>query len=136
MDVSGGGNERCAYRFGADWCFACCRLLIGPAIGILRPSALFGVLLRPSVALAGAVILLDGLFSLNFQRISGVSKGAWPFVLIAAYIVVMLGALNGHPVAELSCSSALVFASIPIGTDPAVIIPLLRQTRLGQYSLF
>ncbi|KZK94763.1 MULTISPECIES: sodium:proton antiporter [unclassified Pseudovibrio] len=132
IGVAGVGAQWLAWRWSlpAIVLLLVAGFLIGPATGVLSPTALFGDLLRPTVALGVAVILFEGGLSLNFQRIGGVEKAVWRLVLLGAFIAFLLSALNAHYIAELSWPSALVFAAILIVTGPTVIIPLLRQARL------
>ncbi|GHB31522.1 hypothetical protein GCM10007094_20190 [Pseudovibrio japonicus] len=132
IGVAGVGAQWLAWRWSlpAIVLLLVAGFLLGPASGVLNPAALFGDLLRPTVALGVAVILFEGGLSLNFQRIGGVEKAVRRLVLLGAFIAFLLGALNAHYIAELSWPSALVFAAILIVTGPTVIIPLLRQARL------
>ncbi|KZL21467.1 K(+)/H(+) antiporter NhaP [Pseudovibrio axinellae] len=132
IGVAGVGAQWVAWRLSlpAIVLLLVAGFLIGPATGVLHPTALFGDLLRPTVALGVAVILFEGGLSLNFQKVSGVEKAVRRLVLLGALSAFLLGALNAHYVAELSWPSALVFAAILIVTGPTVIIPLLRQARL------
>ncbi len=132
IGVAGVGAQWLAWRWSlpAIVLLLVAGFMLGPATGVLNPNALFGDLLRPTVALGVAVILFEGGLSLNFQRISGVEKAVRRLVLVGAFIAFLLGALNAHYIAELSWPSALVFAAILIVTGPTVVIPLLRQARL------
>ncbi len=104
--------------------------LAGPVTGLLDPSADFGELLKPLIALAVALILFEGGLSLNFAEVRETSVAVRRLVTLGALTAFGLGALAAHYIAALSWPSALVLGAILVVTGPTVVIPLLRHARL------
>ncbi|MBD3788431.1 MAG: cation:proton antiporter, partial [Sphingomonadales bacterium] len=107
-------------------------LIAGPATGLLNPGRDFGELLSPLIALAVAVILFEGGFSLDLHRLGDAKSGVKRLVFIGAPLGWLVSALTLHYVAGLSWETSSVFGGIMIVTGPTVIAPLLRQARLSR----
>ncbi|OWY10735.1 sodium:proton exchanger [Thioclava sp. F42-5] len=107
-------------------------LIAGPATGLLNPSRDFGELLSPLIALAVAVILFEGGFSLDFHRLGDAKTGVRRLVFIGAPLGWFLSALALVWGAGLSWESAAVFGGIMVVTGPTVIAPLLRTAKLAR----
>ncbi|MBO9464832.1 sodium:proton antiporter [Tropicibacter sp. R15_0] len=105
-------------------------LLAGPGLGVLNPSAQFGDLLKPMVAIAVAIILFEGGMVLNLHSLSDAAKGVRRLVIVGAPLGWLASASVLHFVAGLGWASSAVFGGIMIVTGPTVIAPLLRQARL------
>ncbi|TMV91038.1 sodium:proton antiporter [Thioclava sp. BHET1] len=107
-------------------------LIAGPATGLLNPSRDFGDLLSPLVALAVAVILFEGGFTLDLHRLGDAKSGVKRLVFIGAPLGWLLSALALVYGAGLSWESAAVFGGIMVVTGPTVIAPLLRTAKLAR----
>ncbi|QPZ90731.1 cation:proton antiporter [Thioclava electrotropha] len=107
-------------------------LIAGPATGLLNPSRDFGDLLSPLIALAVAVILFEGGFSLDFHRLGDAKTGVRRLVFIGAPLGWFLSVLALVWGAGLSWESAAVFGGIMVVTGPTVIAPLLRTAKLAR----
>ena len=105
-------------------------LLAGPVFGVLDPSAAFGDLLRPIVAVAVAVILFEGGLTLNVAELREVRPAVRRLVFVGAPLGWLMSALAIHYGAGLSWQSSAVFGGILVVTGPTVVTPLLRQARL------
>ncbi|OOY27158.1 sodium:proton exchanger [Thioclava sp. L04-15] len=107
-------------------------LIAGPATGLLNPSRDFGELLSPLIALAVAVILFEGGFSLDLHRLGDAKSGVKRLVFIGAPLGWLLSTLALVWGAQLSWESAAVFGGIMVVTGPTVIAPLLRTAKLAR----
>lgn len=114
----------CAWVFGAP---------------LLDPSEVFGSggdghgggLLGPIVSLAVAVILFEGGLNLRFHELRESGRAVSRLVFIGTPIAWGLGTLAAHYAAGLPWPVAILFAGILVVTGPTVIMPLLRQSKLG-----
>ena len=107
-----------------------CGLIIGPVLGILRPSEALGDVYQPLVKLAVAAILFEGGLSLRFSEFKQAAAGVNRLITVTVVLVLGLSAAAAHFIAALSWPVALIFGAITIVTGPTVILPLLRQARL------
>ncbi|MEL6257510.1 MAG: sodium:proton antiporter [Pseudomonadota bacterium] len=98
---------------------------------LLNPSEEFGDLLRPIVALAVAVILFEGGLALRFQDLRDAGQPVMRMVFFGGPLAWILGAFAARYAAGLDWPSAVVFAGVLVVTGPTVIMPLLRQSKLG-----
>jgi len=112
-------------------------LLVGPIsslilpMPILQPDATFGELVRPIVSLAVAIILFEGGLALKFSDLRDAGSAVRRLVFFGAPIAWVLGTLVCYFFAGLGLGTAILFAGILIVTGPTVIMPLLRQSKLG-----
>ena len=106
-------------------------ILFGPVLGWLNPSETFGEFYQPIIAVAVAVILFEGGLQLRFDDIRGLGKGVRRLVFPGVPIAWALGASAAHFVGGLSWPVAVLLGGILVVTGPTVIIPLLRQAKLG-----
>ncbi len=124
-------------------------LIVGPIWAwlfgdpLLNPSEVFasggkdangephGSLLGPIVSLAVAVILFEGGLNLRFHELKESGKALTRLVVLGTPIAWGLGTLAAHYAAGLSWPVAILFAGILVVTGPTVIMPLLRQSKLG-----
>lgn len=112
-------------------------LAVGPlwsvAFGepLLNPQATFGDVFRPIVSLAVAVILFEGGLVLKFENLREAGAAVRRMIFIGGPLAWFLGAFAARYAAGLDWASAIVFAGVMVVTGPTVIIPLLRQSKLG-----
>ena len=88
-------------------------------------------LLRPIISLAVAVILFEGGLNLRFHELKESGAAVMRLVFLGTPIAWGLGTLAAHYAAGLSWSVSALFAGILVVTGPTVIMPLLRQSKLG-----
>jgi len=98
---------------------------------LLDPTHTFGDLLRPIVSLAVAVILFEGGLVLKFENLRDAGPTVRRMVFFGGPLAWFLGSLAAHYAAQLDWASAIVFAGVMVVTGPTVIMPLLRQSKLG-----
>ena len=98
---------------------------------LLSPQATFGDVFRPIVSLAVAVILFEGGLVLKFENLREAGKAVRRMIFIGGPLAWLLGTFAARYAAGLDWASATVFAGVMVVTGPTVIIPLLRQSKLG-----
>lgn len=106
-------------------------LYTGRPGALLNPTLEFGELLRPIVSLAVAVILFEGGLVLKFENLRDAGKAVRRMVFFGGPLAWLFGSLAAHYVAGLDWASSIVFAGVMVVTGPTVIMPLLRQSKLG-----
>ena len=104
-------------------------LLLGPALGLLKPDALFGDLLFPFVSLAVAVILFEGSLTLNREEIRGHGKVVRRLITWGVLIIWLAVACLSHWFAGMDWPLAFLFGAIMTVTGPTVIMPMLQAVR-------
>ncbi|MBK1703837.1 cation:proton antiporter [Halochromatium glycolicum] len=105
-------------------------LLIGPILGLFRPSEALGEAYQPLINLAVAAILFEGGLSLHLAELKQSAAVVNRLVTLNVALGLALTAVAAHWIAGLSWPVAVIFAAILIVTGPTVILPLLRQARL------
>lgn len=106
-------------------------ILAGPVFGYIDPQEDFGELYQPAIKLAVAIILFEGGLSLDFRELR---HAGWPLarlVFIGAPVAWAAGAVALHYTAGLPWEPSILFAGILVVTGPTVIVPMLRQLRVG-----
>ncbi len=107
-------------------------LIVGPGLGLLNPREQIGDLLQPMIAIAVAIILFEGGFTLDFAKLKDAATGVRRLVFVGAPLGWLLSSLALHLIAGLGWQASAVFGGIMIVTGPTVIAPLLRQARLAK----
>ena len=98
---------------------------------LLSPQATFGDVFRPIVSLAVAVILFEGGLVLKFENLREAGAAVRRMIFVGGPLAWLLGTFAARYAAGLDWASAVVFAGVMVVTGPTVIIPLLRQSKLG-----
>ncbi|MEN8876398.1 MAG: sodium:proton antiporter, partial [Hyphomonas sp.] len=102
---------------------------------LLNPEKVFNSgsseLLRPIVSLAVAVILFEGGLVLKFENLRDAGAAVRRMVFLGGPLAWALGTFAAHYAAGLDWGSSVVFAGVLVVTGPTVIMPLLRQSKLG-----
>ncbi len=98
---------------------------------LLSPSATFGEVFRPIVSLAVAVILFEGGLVLKFENLRDAGAAVRRMVFFGGPLAWLLGTFAARYAAGLDWASAVVFAGVMVVTGPTVIMPLMRQSKLG-----
>jgi NhaP-type Na+/H+ or K+/H+ antiporter len=106
-------------------------LFFGKEGPLLSPSETFGDVFRPIVSLAVAVILFEGGLVLKFENLRESGAAVRRMVFFGGPLAWLFGSLAAHYAAGLDWASAVVFAGVMVVTGPTVIMPLLRQSKLG-----
>lgn len=134
VGVAGIGSQWLAWRFRIPGIvlLALAGLFMGPVTGFLVPERDFGQLFKPLVAVAVAIILFEGGFTLNFHEIRHTSTAVRRLVVIGAPLAWALNTAAGYYVAGLPFPAAVILGGVLVVTGPTVIMPLLRQANLTQ----
>jgi NhaP-type Na+/H+ or K+/H+ antiporter len=105
-------------------------LLVGPVLGIIRPSVALGDTFQPLIQLGVAAILFEGGLTLRLNELRNAAAGVKRLITVAVALSLALGSAAAHYVGGLSWPVAMVFGAIVVVTGPTVILPLLRQAKL------
>ena len=104
--------------------------LVGPVLGWLRPSAVFGDdLLYPSVSLAVGLVLFEGGLTLRLSELREMRRAVVRLVTVGALVTWLGSAAAAYLLVGLSAPVALLFGALVIVTGPTVVGPLLRIVR-------
>ncbi len=104
-------------------------IVLGPGLGLLNPTELFGDLLLPGVSLAVAIILFEGAMTLKMDEIRGLETTVRRLVTWGALVTWAVITYITALVTPLSFDLALLFGALVTVTGPTVIVPLLRSVR-------
>ncbi|ANS45082.1 cation:proton antiporter [Serratia inhibens] len=104
-------------------------IVLGPAVHLVQPDALFGDLLFPLVSLSVAIILFEGALTLRVEEIrglGGVVRNLVTIGMLMTFLVIGVACwwLLGFP-PEL----AALIGAVTVVTGPTVIAPLMRVVR-------
>ncbi len=104
--------------------------LVGPVLGVLRPSELFPAeIFFPLVSLAVGLILFEGGLTLRFAEIRETRRVVLNLVTWGGLVTWLGAAVAAHLVAGVDMHLALLFGALVMVTGPTVIGPLLRIVR-------
>lgn len=98
---------------------------------LLSPSQTFGDVFRPIVSLAVAVILFEGGLVLKFENLRDAGAAVRRMVFFGGPLAWVLGTFAAYYAGGLDLASAVVLAGVMVVTGPTVIMPLMRQSKLG-----
>ncbi|MDN5937641.1 MAG: cation:proton antiporter [Salinisphaera sp.] len=119
-------------RIPAIVLFVVSGILAGPVLGLVNPSEDFGVMLRPLVGLAVAVILFESSLSLHLHEFKEAARGVSRLISLGGALTWLLCTLAAWTIGGLSFPVSLLLGSILIVTGPTVIIPMLRHAGLNR----
>jgi len=104
--------------------------LVGPVLGWMRPSQIFGdALLYPAVSLAVGLVLFEGGLTLRLSELRETRRVILYLVTVGAAVTWLGSAAAAHWLGALPGPLALLFGALVIVTGPTVIGPLLRIVR-------
>ncbi len=104
--------------------------VVGPVLGWLRPSEVFGdTLLYPAVSLAVGLVLFEGGLTLRLSELHETRRVIFYLVTVGALVTWLGSAAAAYWLGALPGSLALLFGALVIVTGPTVIGPLLRIVR-------
>jgi NhaP-type Na+/H+ or K+/H+ antiporter len=104
-------------------------LVVGPGLGVVDPTAMFGELLSPVVSIAVGVILFEGGLSLRLREIEGSQRIIWSLVTVGVAVTWVIGALTAWALTDLGLATAVLLGSILVVSGPTVVGPILRTAR-------
>ncbi|MFO0937449.1 MAG: sodium:proton antiporter [Gemmataceae bacterium] len=106
-------------------------LLLGPALGWLKPDQLLGDLFYPGISLCVAIILFEGGLGLQFRELKGVQRALIRLLTVGVAITGLGTAIAAHYLLSLPWGVSFVLGAVLTVTGPTVVGPLLRDIRLG-----
>jgi NhaP-type Na+/H+ or K+/H+ antiporter len=104
-------------------------ILLGPALGWLRPDELFGDLLTPLVSLAVAVILYEGSLTLKLSEIREHGAVVRNLVSVGVAITGLVATFSAWQFLGWDFLLAALFGAVVTVSGPTVILPLIRSIR-------
>lgn len=109
-------------------------LVLGPATGVLNPTAILGSMVRPMVSVAVAIILFEGGLSLDFRGLRGAGQAIWRVIVIAAPLMWIAIAAAAHYAGLMTWPTSAVIGGVLVVTGPTVVQPLLRNAKMEALS--
>src|SRR5690625_1947100 len=101
--------------------------LLGPVLGIMDPSSLFGDhVLHPAVSLAVGLILFEGGLTLRWKELREIGTTVWRLVTVGGLVTWLLIALAAWLLLGLDIALAVQLGALLMVTGPTVIGPPLR----------
>lgn len=105
-------------------------MIVGPVLGLVKPSEILGDGLFPIVTLGVGILLLKGGFDLRIRDLQpGVNRVVWRLVTIGVLITLAVGTLAVLLILNVPTKLALLLASILIVSGPTVVGPILQFAR-------
>lgn len=92
---------------------------------------MLGGLARPMIAIAVAIILIEGGLTLDLSGLRDARQGVRRICFVAAPLMAGATVIAARFLAHLTWPTAAVSGGILVVTGPTVVVPLLRQARLS-----
>jgi NhaP-type Na+/H+ or K+/H+ antiporter len=109
-------------------------ILLGPVLEFVTLDTFGGVeRLQPIVGVAVAIIVFDGAFALQFDRIREAGSVAWRLVTVGAVIMFVGMAAMTHYVVGADWNVSLVVGALLVATGPTVVTPILEVVRVREH---
>lgn len=106
-------------------------ILFGPEVlDWVEPESL-GDLLQPAIALAVAIIVFEGAFTLDARSLRLVSPGVRNLILLGLPLTIAAGTVIAHYLVGFDWRLALEFGALISVTGPTVIRPLLQRVKVS-----
>lgn len=139
IGVLGIGAQWLAWRFQvpAIVMMSLAGLMVGPFAQyifgqpVLSPQTEFGDLQGPIISLAVAIILFEGGLNLNFKDLRQAGPAVSRLFFFGGPVAWVLCTGACYFGAGLPLTESLLFGGILVVTGPTVIMPLLKQSKLG-----
>ena len=111
-------------------------LLAGMALGPFGLHAMHVETIEPAlhtlIELGLAIILFEGGLSLNLKELRANGWVVGRLVIFGPVVTIAIGATTAHMIANIDWPLALLFGAIVSVGGPTVILPIIRQMRLGR----
>ncbi|WP_143144884.1 cation:proton antiporter domain-containing protein [Mariprofundus micogutta] len=111
-------------------------LLAGMALGPFGLHALhvesMEAALHTLIELGLAIILFEGGLSLNLKELRANGWVVGRLIVFGPLITIAIGAITAHMIADIDWPVALLFGALISVGGPTVILPIIRQMRLGR----
>ena len=105
-------------------------LLIGPVLGWVKPSDL-GSVASVFTTITLVIILFESGTQLNFNTLLNSIRGTMKLTLINFFVTMAIVALMGL-IIKANILTSLMLGAILGGTSSAVVIPLVKQLKIGE----
>ncbi len=111
-------------------------LLAGMALGPFGLHILHVKTIEPAlhtlIELGLAIILFEGGLSLNLKELRANGWVVGRLIIFGPLVTILIGATTAHMIADIDWPLALLFGAIVSVGGPTVILPIIRQMRLGR----
>jgi len=109
-------------------------ILLGPILEFVTLDTFGGVeRLQPIVGVAVAIIVFDGAFALQFDRVREAGSVAWRLVTIGALIMFVGMSAATHYLVGADWNISFVVGALLVATGPTVITPILEVVRVREH---
>jgi len=110
-------------------------IVLGPVLGFVTLEGTFGGVerLQPIVGVAVAIIVFDGAFALQFNRIREAGSVAWRLVTIGAVVMFVGMSAATHFLVGADWNVSFVVGALLVATGPTVVTPILEVVRLREH---
>lgn len=107
-------------------------LIAGPITGFINPSLLLGDMMYPIVSILVSIVIFEGGLSLRIADLKDIGKEVRNLIGIGTPITYLLIIIGAYFILGFSKNLAIIFGAMMVMTGPTVILPLLRQVKLGK----
>lgn len=108
--------------------------ILGPVVGFLNPTVLFGDLLFPGVSLAVALILFEGGLSLKLSELSEYGRPVFRLLTLGTALTWSMISVLAWLMFQFPLAESILLGAILVVTGPTVIQPLLNHSN-PKYSV-
>ena len=108
-------------------------VVAGPITGFLNPNLLLGDLMYPLISILVSIVIFEGGMSLRISDLKDIGKEVRNLLIIGTPITYVLLIWGSWKILGFSPDMAIIFGSMMVLTGPTVILPLLRQVKLGRH---
>ncbi len=109
-------------------------ILLGPILEFITLETFGGVeRLQPIVGVAVAIIVFDGAFALQFNRVREAGSAALRLVTIGAVVMFVGMTAATHYLVGADWNISLVVGALLVATGPTVVTPILEVVRVREH---
>jgi NhaP-type Na+/H+ or K+/H+ antiporter len=110
-------------------------IVLGPVLGFVTLEGTFGGVerLQPIVGVAVAIIVFDGAFALQFDRIREAGSVAWRLVTIGAVVMFVGMSAATYFLIGADWNVSFVVGALLVATGPTVVTPILEVVRVREH---
>ncbi|MDA1353808.1 MAG: sodium:proton antiporter [bacterium] len=108
-------------------------IVAGPVTKLINPNLLLGDMLYPIVSILVSIVIFEGGLSLRIADLKNIGKEVRNLIGIGTPITYFLIILGSYFILGFSKNLAIIFGAMMVMTGPTVILPLLRQVKLGRH---
>jgi NhaP-type Na+/H+ or K+/H+ antiporter len=120
------------FRFPSIVLWLLAGMALGPfGVNVIHVESLEHAL-HPLIELGLAIILFEGGLSLNLKELRANGWVVGRMLVFGPLLTIIIGASTAHMVTGIDWPLALLFGALVSVSGPTVILPIIRETRLGR----